>query len=164
MTCPALSPLLILVFSLSAPSTVLGERCEDCNTVVAGLQTAALSNESIAMQQGMIVNMICPDAGLGGPDDHPNCEKFTAHHFPDLAKALFPISCRLSSAPRTSASVPPPPPGQARWTATPAPPSPGWQLACWARRTPSLTSLTSSPQTFASMECRRVMQISVTVM
>ena len=75
MTCSALSPLLILVFSLSAPSTVFGERCEDCNTVVAGLQSAALSNESLAMQQGMIVNMICCDAGLGGPDDHPNCEK-----------------------------------------------------------------------------------------
>merc|ERR1719400_2375400 len=90
MTSSALSPLHILLFSLSAPDTVLGNRCEDCMTVVSGLQTAALSNESIAMQQGMIVNMICGDAGLGGPDDHPNCEKFTAHHFPDLAKALFP--------------------------------------------------------------------------
>merc|ERR1719192_1092900 len=91
MTCSTLRPLLILVLSLSSSSAVLGDRCEDCNTVVTGLQSAALSNESIAMQQGMILSMICPDAGLGGPDDHPNCEKFTEHHFPDLLNALVPI-------------------------------------------------------------------------
>ena len=49
-----------------------------------------LSASSLTTQMGMILDMICPEAGLGGPDDHPNCEKFTQHHFPDLAEALFP--------------------------------------------------------------------------
>ena len=65
----------LLFLSLMVPSTVLCGKCEDCLNVVAGLQEAALSPESLTMQQGMILSMICPDAGLGGPDDHPNCEK-----------------------------------------------------------------------------------------
>ena len=69
-----LSPGL-LVLTLLVPSSVLAGKCSDCETVVAGLKEAALSEESLAMQQGMILSMICPDAGLGGPDDHPNCEK-----------------------------------------------------------------------------------------
>ena len=64
----------LVVLSIILPS-VLSGKCEDCLTVVAGLKDAALSPESITMQQGMILSMICPDAGLGGPDDHPNCEK-----------------------------------------------------------------------------------------
>ena len=70
-----MSWIVLLGLAVLHSVTVLAGRCEDCNTVVAGLQSAALSNESLAMQQGMIVNMICVDAGLGGPDDHPNCEK-----------------------------------------------------------------------------------------
>ena len=65
----------LVVLSLVLPSTVLCGKCSDCLTVVSGLQQAALSPESLSMQQGMILSMICPDAGLGGPDDHPNCEK-----------------------------------------------------------------------------------------
>ena len=58
MTYSSFRPLLILVLNLSSTSAVLGDRCEDCNTVVTGLQSAALSNESIAMQQGMILSMV----------------------------------------------------------------------------------------------------------
>ena len=32
---------------------------------------------------------ICPEADLGPPDAHPNCEKFTEHHWPDLARWRF---------------------------------------------------------------------------
>ena len=67
--------LVILSSMVSAYGAVQDQRCEDCITVVAGLQDASLSNESLTMQQGMILQNICPDAGLGGPDDHPNCEK-----------------------------------------------------------------------------------------
>ena len=67
---PGLAVLVLLV-----PGSVLAGKCDDCLTVVAGLKEAALSEESLSMQQGMILSMICPDAGLGGPDDHPNCEK-----------------------------------------------------------------------------------------
>ena len=67
--------VLYLTLTLILPSTVLCGKCDDCTTVVAGLQEASLSNLSISMQQGMIINMICPDADLGAPDDHPNCEK-----------------------------------------------------------------------------------------
>ena len=38
---------------------------------------------------------ICPDADLGPPDAHPNCEKFTEHHWPDLARFPF-ISISIS--------------------------------------------------------------------
>ena len=82
--------LVTLSSMVSAYGAAQDQRCEDCITVVAGLQDASLSNESLTMQQGMILQNICPDAGLGAPDDHPNCEKFTQHHFPDLAEALFP--------------------------------------------------------------------------
>merc|ERR1719447_1149786 len=90
MTLPTVWPLLLLVLTIPQPSAVLCGECEDCNTLVAGLKAVALSQESIVTQQDIIKNTICPDAGLGSPDDHPNCEKFTEHHFPDLAQALFP--------------------------------------------------------------------------
>ena len=67
--------LVLLTVTLLVPSSVLAGKCDDCVTVVAGLKEAALSEESLSMQQGMILSMICPEAGLGGPDDHPNCEK-----------------------------------------------------------------------------------------
>jgi len=85
----SLVTMLTMMSMVSAYGAVQDQRCEDCITVVAGLQDASLSNESLTMQMGMILQNICPDADLGAPDDHPNCEKFTEHHFPDLAGALF---------------------------------------------------------------------------
>jgi len=79
---PGLAVLVLLV-----PGSVLAGKCDDCLTMVAGLREASVSELSLSYQQGMILSMICPDAGLGGPDDHPNCEKFTEHHFPDLLNA-----------------------------------------------------------------------------
>ena len=67
---PGLAVLVLLV-----PGSVLAGKCDDCLTMVAGLREASVSELSLSYQQGMILSMICPDAGLGGPDDHPNCEK-----------------------------------------------------------------------------------------
>ena len=83
---------LLLVSSVACYGSAQDERCEDCQTIVAGLQQASLSNQrylahvsslklykpldySLSMQRGMIVSNICPDADLGAPEDHPNCEK-----------------------------------------------------------------------------------------
>ena len=36
--------------------------------------------------KALITLEVCPGAGLGAADDHPNCEMFTEHHYPDLAR------------------------------------------------------------------------------
>lgn len=86
----------LLVSSVTCFGSAKDERCEDCQTIVMGLQEASLSNQrsfkyhiykyicnshiyiflcSLSMQRGMIVSNICPEADLGAPEDHPNCEK-----------------------------------------------------------------------------------------
>jgi len=81
--------LLLGLITVSGFGAVQDQRCDDCVTVMEGLLQASMSNESLTMQKGMILQNICPDAGLGAPEDHPNCEKFTEHHFDDLAASLF---------------------------------------------------------------------------
>merc|ERR1712179_175010 len=71
--------------------------CDECLTVVGGLKDALLYNESLASEEEYILTEICPGAGLGDEDAHPNCEKFTAHHWPDLAAALFPAIIKADS-------------------------------------------------------------------
>ena len=61
---------------------------------------------SLTMQMGMILQNICPDADLGAPDDHPNCEKLVItdwsqwnklSHFPDSQNIISLIWLVLSS-------------------------------------------------------------------
>eukprot|EP00090_Calanus_glacialis_P019494 TRINITY_DN29945_c0_g1_i1.p1 TRINITY_DN29945_c0_g1~~TRINITY_DN29945_c0_g1_i1.p1 ORF type:complete len:197 (-),score=71.61 TRINITY_DN29945_c0_g1_i1:178-768(-) len=79
--------LVLLTFQTSTGQDIT---CDDCIMLVDGLMDVLLTNESIIAEQGAITNSICPGAGLGDEEAHPNCEKFTAHHWVDLATALFP--------------------------------------------------------------------------
>merc|ERR1719500_1261761 len=154
---------LSLLTSLVSGYGVSGdEKCQDCVTIVTGLQAASMSNQSLTTQIGMILDMICPEAGLGGPDDHPNCEIFTQHHFPDLAKALFPHILKeeicyedLGFCPSQT---------QRPKVVTCAYRSPGWWRGSWVRRKSGWRRWSSSPLTSASTGSRRTTWSSVTDM
>merc|ERR1711892_772690 len=64
--------------------------CGECINMAEVLRDFLVYNESIISEQDTITTKICPEADLGDADAHPNCEKFTAHHWVDLATALFP--------------------------------------------------------------------------
>jgi len=88
LDCTITFLLVLLTIHTSSGQDV---SCEDCMTIVDGFKNFTIYGESIIFEQGVILTQVCPGAGLGDEDDHPNCEKFTAHHWKDLAEALFPI-------------------------------------------------------------------------
>jgi len=81
----------LFFFAILVPSLAIDLECDDCITLIDSFVDLSVTDDSIVQQQALITMEICPDADLGPPDAHPNCEKFTEHHWPDLARFVFPI-------------------------------------------------------------------------
>merc|ERR1712123_107145 len=88
-TMSSLNTFLLVLMALHGTS---GQHisCNECINIAEVLRDFLVYNESIISEQDTITTKICPEADLGDADAHPNCEKFTAHHWVDLATALFP--------------------------------------------------------------------------
>merc|ERR1712130_594403 len=81
----------LFLFAFLVPSLAIDLQCDDCISLIDSFVDLSVADDSIVQQQAVITLEICPDADLGPPDAHPNCEKFTEHHWPDLARFVFPI-------------------------------------------------------------------------
>merc|ERR1711962_1741897 len=83
--------LVHFLFALFVPALAIDLACDDCITLIGSFVNLSVADVAIVEQQALIIMEICPEADLGPPDAHPNCEKFTEHHWPDLARFVFPI-------------------------------------------------------------------------
>merc|ERR1711971_481336 len=81
----------LFFFAILVPSLAIDLQCDDCISLIDSFVDLSVADDSIVQQQAVITLEICPDADLGPPDAHPNCEKFTEHHWPDLARFVLPI-------------------------------------------------------------------------
>ena len=88
LDCTLTFLLVLLTIHTSSGQDV---SCEDCMTIVDGFKNFTiygerqdlifrncyfdLSSLSIIFEQGVILTQVCPGAGLGDEDAHPNCEK-----------------------------------------------------------------------------------------
>ena len=79
-----MSSFATLLVGLLAIQETIGQdiTCDDCIMVVGGLEVHLSGYSSLysvvaslASEEESILNEICPGAGLGDQDDHPNCEK-----------------------------------------------------------------------------------------
>merc|ERR1712107_122917 len=86
-----LAMLVHFFLALFVPALAIDLACDDCITLIDSFVNLSVADEAIVEQQALITMEICPEADLGPPDAHPNCEKFTEHHWPDLARYVFPI-------------------------------------------------------------------------
>merc|ERR1712212_1220579 len=91
LSSAATAMVALFLLAILVPALAIDLECDDCITLIDSFVDLSVTDDSIVQQQALITMEICPDADLGPPDAHPNCEKFTEHHWPDLARFVFPI-------------------------------------------------------------------------